>query len=189
MSRRAGAGAAGVGPADWDWPLGYRDGLADGRLELESAGWSGGCRGVTSRPAGTGDHLVPVPVFSWRPGYRDEPPGGCRGCAGRDATSRPAGTGDHLGQVPPGSALPIGVCHRFPGTGVCRSGGWLSRWDTCLMSVPGWPGCRAGAGHRTYPHELMNGERLCGSGLGIKECLGDQEVYDDRRRVRERNCY
>ncbi len=57
------------------------------------------------------------------------------------------------------------------------------------MSVPGWPGCRAGAGHRTYPHELMNGERLCGSGFGIKVCLGDQEVYDDRRRVRERNCY
>ena len=141
--RSPGAGAGGVGPADWDWP----------------------------------------------PGYRDEPPGGCRGCARRGATSRPAGTGDHLGPGPPGRALPIGVGHRFTGTGVCRTGGWLSRWDTCLMSVPGWPGCRAGAGHRTYPHELMNGERLCGSGFGIKVCLGDQEVYDDRRRVRERNCY
>ncbi|MFU1569316.1 hypothetical protein, partial [Aeromonas veronii] len=59
------------GPADWDWPLGYRD---------QPPGECRGCasRGVTSRPAGTGDHLVPVPVFSWPPGYRDEQPGGSR---------------------------------------------------------------------------------------------------------------
>ena len=158
-----------TGPADWCWsPVTWY--------------WSSrsacGCRRETlagCRCRGAPDHRATG--MSRLPG------------AGRSVTSRPAGTGDHLGPVPPGRALPIGVGHRFPGTGVCRSGGWLSRWDTCLMSVPGWPGCRAGAGHRTYPHELMNGERLCGSGLGIKECLGDQEVYDDRRRVRERNCY
>ena len=61
-----------------------------GRLALESASRAGGCRGATSRPAGTGDHLVPVPVFSWLPGYRDEPPIGCRSCASRGVTSRPA---------------------------------------------------------------------------------------------------
>jgi len=60
------------------------------RLALESASRAGGCRGATSRPAGTGDHLVPVPVFSWLPGYRDEPPIGCRSCASRGVTSRPA---------------------------------------------------------------------------------------------------
>jgi len=146
-------------------------------------------------PGGVRHRGLRVPAITWyrgrcrcSPGHRVTGMSRLAG-AGRSVTSRPAGTGDHLGPVPPGRALPIGVGHRFPGTGVCRSGGWLSRWDTCLMSVPGWPGCRAGAGHRTYPHELMNGERICGSGLGIKECLGDQEVYDDRRRVRERNCY
>ena len=73
--RSPGAGAAGVGPADWDRP----------------------------------------------PGYRDEPTGGCRGCAGRGATSRPAGTGDHLGLGPPGRALPIGIGHWA--TGMSRRAG------------------------------------------------------------------
>jgi len=134
ISRRAGAGrvpggvrhrglrvpaitrgrVAGVGPADWDRPPGYRD---------EPPGGCRSCagRGVTSRPAGTGAHLGPGPVFSWPPGYRDEPPGGCRGCAGRGVTSRPAGTGDHLGPGPPGWALPIGIGHRA--TGISRRAG------------------------------------------------------------------
>ena len=32
----------------------------------------------------------------------------------------------------------------LPGTGVCRLSWGLSRWDIGLMSVPGWPGRRAG---------------------------------------------
>ena len=81
---------------------------------------AGAGRGATSRPVGTGDHLVPVPVFSWPPGYRDQPPGGRRSCAGLDATSRPAGTGDHLG-LGPVFSWPPGYRDEPPGG--CRSGG------------------------------------------------------------------
>jgi len=107
--RSPGAGAAGVGPADWDWPPGGCRGCA--------------ARGVTSRPAGTGDHLGPGPVGWALPiGIGHRVTGMSRRAgAGRGATSRTAGTGDHLGPGPVGWALPIGIGHRA--TGMSRRAG------------------------------------------------------------------
>ena len=90
--RSPGAGAAGEGPADWDWPLGYRDqppGGCRSGCDIKACGYR--------RSPGAGAAGEGPADWDWPLGYRDEPPGGCRAGAGRGVTSRPACTGDHQG--------------------------------------------------------------------------------------------